>query len=60
DKDSYSIADDLSSDEFETFYKYFSMKKWFMAEALAPFNLTKEKLVSTQWFKQKIEEILNS
>ena len=60
DKDSYSIADDLSSDDFETFYKYFSMKKWFTAEGLAHFNLTKEKLVYTQWFKQKIEEILNS
>ena len=60
DKDSYSIADDLSSDDFETFYKYFSMKKWFTAEILAPFNLTKEKLVSTNWFRSKIESIINS
>ncbi len=60
DKNSDSIADDLSSDDFETFYKYFSMKKWFMAESIARFNLTKEKLVSTQWFKQKIEDVLNS
>ncbi len=60
DGDSNSIADDLSSDDFEAFYKYFSMKKWFTAELLAGFNLTQEKLVSTNWFRNKIESIINS
>lgn len=61
-KDSDSITDDLKSNDFETFYKYFSMKKndWFNRESLTRFGLTEEKLVSTQWFKRKIEDALNS
>lgn len=60
DKESTQIIDDLRSDDFEKFYKYFDMKMQFSKNGWTPFLSSKEKLVSTQWFKQKIEEVLNS
>ncbi len=60
DKEIDTIIDDFKSDNFERFYKYFDMKDQFNKSSLAPFNLSKEKLVQTSWFKQQIENILNS
>lgn len=59
DKSVDSILNDLKSDNFSTFYTYFSMKKFFAKNYLAPLNLTKKQLVSTIWFKNQINNILN-
>ena len=55
-----SIVDDLQSDEFERFYKYFDMKDAFNKVFLARLNLDKKRLVQTAWFRQQIESVLNS
>ncbi|MFM8914201.1 MAG: chromosome segregation protein SMC, partial [Flammeovirgaceae bacterium] len=52
------ILESLKSDEFEVAYKYFDMKKRFNRSAIESLNLDKLKLCSTNWFKSKIEEIL--
>jgi AAA15 family ATPase/GTPase len=53
-----SIIADLRSDNFDRFYPYFDMKSKFNKKVIEHFNLSKEALVSTVWFKNKIEEIL--
>ena len=58
DENVFSIVDDLKSDEFEKFYKFFDMKKEFNKEYLSKFNLSTEKLASTKWFRNKIENLL--
>lgn len=59
DKDVDAIVADLESDELERFYKYFDMKEQFDKSIVAPFNLKKEDLVQTNWFKQQIQRVLN-
>lgn len=54
-----SIGEDLDSNELERFYKFFDMKDQFNKSTIAKLNLSKEKLVSTKWFKTKIQEIIN-
>lgn len=58
DKDTDSIVDDLNSTDFEKFYQFFDMKKQYNHKYLSEFNLPKERLVSTNWFKKQIEQIL--
>lgn len=58
-KDLESIGEDLESNDLERFYKFFDMKDQFNKSSLSKFNLSKEKLVSTKWFKTKIQEIIN-
>ncbi len=58
DENTDSIVDDLSSTDFEKFYQFFDMKKQYNHQYLAKFNLSRERLVSTQWFKTQIEKIL--
>lgn len=53
------IASDFESNEFERFYKFFDMKDQFNKSYLAPFQLSVERLVKTQWFKQKISEAMS-
>ncbi|AEI50828.1 AAA family ATPase [Runella slithyformis] len=59
DKEVETIVADLESDDLERFYKYFDMKEQFDKSILAPFNLKKEDLVRTNWFKQQIQQIIN-
>ncbi|GAB2595500.1 hypothetical protein GCM10027190_49770 [Spirosoma areae] len=59
DKTPDTIVDDLQSDEFERFYKYFDMKDAFNKTYLTRLNLDKKRLVQTTWFRQQIEFILN-
>lgn len=54
-----SIGEDLESNELERFYKFFDMKDQFNKSTIAKLNLSKEKLVSTKWFRSKIQEIIN-
>ncbi|MES2701911.1 MAG: AAA family ATPase [Bacteroidota bacterium] len=59
-KETTSIVDDFRSDDFERFYKYFDMKKHFTKTIiLAPFNIDKKRLVTTQWFRDSISQILS-
>nr|WKN39206.1 AAA family ATPase [Tunicatimonas sp. TK19036] len=54
------IIDHLSSNDFEEFYKFFSMKeKSFNREYIASYNLKKEDLVSTDWFKEQISQLFS-
>lgn len=55
-----AIVDDLYSDDFERFYKFFDMKVQYNKSYLKAFNLDKKRLVQTHWFRQQIETILNS
>lgn len=56
--DENSIIRDLKSDDFDRFYPYFDMKSKFNKKIIEHFNLSKEALVSTIWFKNQIEDIL--
>ncbi|MCU0329302.1 MAG: AAA family ATPase [Chitinophagales bacterium] len=60
DKELDSIGKDLGCDDFESFYKFFDMKTQFNKTSIAKLNLPKEKLVSTNWFKSKIREVLEN
>jgi AAA15 family ATPase/GTPase len=50
------VLSDLESDDFETFYKVFSMKN--NGDLSGNPNLSERDLVKTTWFKAKITEIL--
>ena len=58
DKVPDTIIEDLASEDFERFYKYFDMKDEYKKGILAPHRLTKERLVSTNWFRTRIEALL--
>ena len=58
DKEVETIVADLESDDLERFYKYFDMKEQFDKSYLSLFNLKKEDLVRTNWFKTQIQNIL--
>jgi AAA15 family ATPase/GTPase len=53
-----SIISDLRSNEFDHFYRYFDMKNQFNKKTIEHLNLSKEALISTVWFKNKIKDIL--
>ncbi len=52
------IAEALASDDFETFYPYFNMKKDFSREMLERLNLPESQLVQTFWFRAAIGTLL--
>jgi hypothetical protein len=60
EKEPMQIIEDLRSNEFERFYKYFDMKTKFNKTAWANLLPNKETLVQTNWFRQQIENILKS
>lgn len=60
DSSTDSIVDDLRSDDFARFYKFFDMKDQYNKSYLKIFNLDKKRLVQTRWFRRQIEEILHS
>jgi AAA15 family ATPase/GTPase len=53
-----TIMTDLRSDDFDRFYRYFDMKNQFNKKGIEHLNLSKEALVSTVWFKDRMKEIL--
>ena len=59
DKFTDSIVDDLKSEGFERFYKFFDMKSEFKKTYLMPFNISKERLVQTSWFRRQINAVIN-
>lgn len=52
------IMNALKSDEFNEYYKFFSMKDHFNKNLLEGYNLTQKELAHTQWFKEKMLEIM--
>ena len=53
------IAEALASDDFETFYPYFSMKQGNFSHAmLEKLNLPKAQLAQTDWFRDAIGAVL--
>ena len=52
-----TIIEALESNDLETFFPFFSMKN-FNKKSIESYNWKKEQLVSTSWFKRKIEEVL--
>ena len=58
DDDRKEFRDALQSDDLETFYSYFNIKKYYSRAYLQQFNLQVKDLVTTAWFKDKIEDIL--
>lgn len=58
DKTLDSIIEDLKSDDFDRFYKYFDMKEQFNKAILATLNLRKEELVRTEWFRSRISALV--
>ncbi|HET6252465.1 MAG TPA: AAA family ATPase [Puia sp.] len=59
DEDRKEIRDALQSDDLETFYPYFNMKKYYSRNYLQQFNVQVRDLVMTHWFETQIENILN-
>jgi AAA15 family ATPase/GTPase len=55
------IIEALKSNDFETFYPYFNVKKHYPARPyLQQFTYQIKDLVQTKWFKHQIEQILNN
>lgn len=52
------VCEYLKSDDVEIFLKSYSLKTEFDKAFISKFQLTTEKLSSTDWFKKKIEQIL--
>lgn len=48
----------LDSDEIEVFLKSFSLKDYFNKKIIEKYQLKQQELVSTNWFKNKILEVL--
>lgn len=52
------IIENLKSNEIEVLFKSFSMKDHFNKSYITKFQISQDKLASTQWFKNKICKIL--
>jgi len=52
------LIEELKSNDFETFYKHFDMKKKYKREQLQEFNLNENRLSKTEWFRKKLIEII--
>ena len=57
-EDRKEITNALQSEDLETFYPFFNMKKHYSRAFLTEFNLQIKDLVATEWFKNRIESIL--
>ncbi|WP_346320187.1 AAA family ATPase [Chitinophaga sp. YIM B06452] len=53
------ILQDLESDDFESFYPFFSVKDYYNKAYLQQFKYTISDLVKTNWFKSNIARLLN-
>lgn len=60
DEDISIILKGLESDDFETFYPFFSVKSYYNKAYLQQFKYSISDLVKTKWFKLNIEKLLAS
>jgi len=51
---------ELKSNNLNTFYPYFNMKEYFDKTILSKYNLKSRDLVTTNWFKDQIDNVLKS
>jgi len=57
-KDEEYLFESLNSNNFEGFHRFFSMKeKSFNREFIAKYNLKKDTLASTEWFRSQINKL---
>ena len=54
----HTVMDSLESEEFEIYYKFFDMKSKFNKKSIDKYQLKTDELANTDWFKQKMLEIL--
>ncbi|MDX2043005.1 MAG: AAA family ATPase [Acidobacteriota bacterium] len=59
DKELDELTNALESDDFETFYPLFDMKRQFDRSSLAKLNLAPARLARTKWFSQAISRAFN-
>lgn len=57
-KDENEVIEALESDDLETFFKFYSMKDKFNKDIIQKYQLKQTELSSTNWFRQKIKEII--
>jgi AAA15 family ATPase/GTPase len=57
--ESQNVTDSLNSSDFEEFYKYYSMKDYCKQLAQRQ-NLSKEKLASTEWFRDEVLKLVGA
>lgn len=55
-----AIIGELQSNDFDRFYPYFSIKKYYDKLYLQPFNLQLKNLVKTRWFRKQMEDVLKN
>ncbi len=60
DRNIKPITDKLRSDNFNDFYPYFNMKKYFNKNYLSQFKYSLADLAKTKWFKNEILKIIKS
>ena len=58
DKEIETIIEALKSNNFDDFYTFFNMKKYFNRDYLKNYQLPVQQLSATNWFKTKISEVL--
>jgi hypothetical protein len=56
------IGEKLDSDQFEDFYSFFNMKKYFKKDCLEKYqeNISLNRLSRTDWFKEQIAKLLSN
>lgn len=59
DKNEEAIISYLQSNEVEIFFKSFSIKDFFDKNSIKDYNLTVQRLASTQWFRNAIQSLLS-
>ncbi|WKN45833.1 AAA family ATPase [Tunicatimonas pelagia] len=59
DKNVDTIVESFSSQEFETYYRFFDMKAKFNKEFIASHNLSVKELVSTNWFRNRVKQLFS-
>ena len=57
-KNDEQIFEYLKSDDIEIFFKAFSMKDFFEKSIIEKYNLTNDKLSSTNWFRSELSKII--
>jgi predicted ATPase len=58
EKDILTITRSLQSDDFETFYRFYDMKSRFNKKLIEPLNIPQDRLVRTEWFRERMRGVI--
>lgn len=58
ERDILTITRSLQSDDFETFYRFYDMKSRFNKKLIEPLNIAQDRLVRTEWFRERMREVV--